>query len=287
MATSKENLVPGPATAAPGRYYLRFAPIERVMHACLMITFVGCAITGLPLLFSAKPWASTLSAALGGFVLAKTLHHAFAAVMITVFVSHVVRVFWRAIRAGDLMGILWGPNSMVPQPQDIIDIWLHFKWFVGKGPRPKFDRWTYWEKFDYWAVFWGMFIIGGSGLLLWFPVFFSKLLPGWMFNVATLVHGEEALLAVGFIFTFHFFNGHLRPEKFPMDTVIFSGVIPEHELVEERPLEHERLLKEGKLKAKEASAPTPGALWFGWVVGGTALVLGLVTVGFIIFSLVA
>jgi hypothetical protein len=78
-----------------------------------------------------------------------------------------------------------------------------------------------------------MFIIGGSGLLLWFPVFFARFMPGWMFNIAALIHGEEALLAVGFIFTFHFFNGHLRPEKFPMDTVIFSGVVPERELMEE------------------------------------------------------
>ncbi len=141
--------------------------------------------------------------------------------------------------------MLWGPDSMVPQPQDIIDIWRNFKWFVGKGPQPKFDRWTYWEKFDYWAVFWGMFIIGGSGLLLWFPVFFSKLLPGWMFNIAALVHGEEALLAVGFIFTFHFFNGHLRPQKFPMDTVVFTGRISEHELKDERLVEYERMVREG------------------------------------------
>ena len=172
--------------------------------------------------------------------------------------------------------MLWGPDSMVPQPQDVIDIWPHFKWFVGKGPRPQFDRWTYWEKFDYWAVFWGMFIIGGSGLLLWFPVFFAKLLPGWMFNIATLVHGEEALLAVGFIFTFHFFNGHLRPEKFPMDTVIFTGVIPEHELKEERPVEYAAAAAaQGALAAKEAPPPTAGSNWFGWVVGGTALVLGV------------
>ena len=139
-------------------------------------------------------------------------------------------VFGRAITGGRLQTMLWGPDSMVPQPQDAIDIYRHFKWFLGSGPRPQFDRWTYWEKFDYWAVFWGMFIIGGSGLLLWFPVFFAQFLPGWMFNIATLVHGEEALLAVGFIFTIHFFNGHLRPEKFPMDTVIFTGRISEDEL---------------------------------------------------------
>ena len=128
---------------------------------------------------------------------------------------------------------------------------------LGSGRSPTFDRWTYWEKFDYWAVFWGMAIIGGSGLLLWFPVFFGRLLPGWMFNIAALVHGEEALLAVGFIFTIHFFNGHLRPEKFPMDTVIFTGRISEHELKDERAVEYERSPREGALAAKEAPPPTP------------------------------
>ena len=58
---------------------------------------------------------------------------------------------------------------MVPQPRDVRELHEHTRWFLGLGPRPEFDRYTYWEKFDYWAVFWGMLIIGGSGLILWFP----------------------------------------------------------------------------------------------------------------------
>jgi cytochrome b subunit of formate dehydrogenase len=193
-------------------------------------------------------------------------------------------VFSKAIAGGRLMSILWGPDSMTPQPQDIIDIWRIFMWFIGRGPRPQFDRWTYWEKFDYWAVFWGMFIIGGSGLLLWFPIFFSKFLPGWMFNIAALVHGEEALLAVGFIFTFHFFNGHVRPTKFPMDTVVFTGRISEHELKEERAVQYERMVREGTLEASLAPPPTEEAKWFGWVVGGAALCLGILAVVLIVRS---
>jgi len=273
------------AAGAAQRYYRRFTPVERIMHAFLMITFVGCALSGLPLIYAERAWAQTLARLLGGFEGAGLIHRICAFVMIVVFVSHVVMVFYKAIKGGRLMAMFWGPDSMVPQLQDGIDIWNNFKWFIGRGPRPQFDRWTYWEKFDYWAVFWGMFIIGGSGLLLWFPVFFSKLLPGWMFNIASLVHGEEALLAVGFIFTFHFFNGHLRPEKFPMDTVIFTGRIPEHELKGERQVEYQRLLREGKLEAKETTAPTSESRWFGWVVGGTALVLGVITVVLIVYSI--
>jgi thiosulfate reductase cytochrome b subunit len=267
------------------RYYRRFTPIERVLHACLMLTFVGCALSGLPLLYSDKAWAPTLARLLGGFQGAGLIHRICAAVMIVVFVSHVTMIFYRAIAGGRLMKILWGPDSMVPQPQDIIDIYRNFLWFLGRGRRPQFDRWTYWEKFDYWAVFWGMFIIGGSGLLLWFPVFFSKVLPGWMFNIAALVHGEEALLAVGFIFTFHFFNGHLRPERFPMDTVVFTGRISEHELKAERGLQYARMAREGRLDAALAPPPTAESQWFGWVVGGTALILGIVAIILIVYAI--
>jgi hypothetical protein len=113
-------------------------------------------------------------------------------------------------------------------------------------------------------------------------VFFADFLPGWMFNIATLVHGEEALLAVGFIFTFHFFNGHIRPSKFPMDTVIFTGRISEHEMQEERAVGYERMMKDGSLQV--AHPPTPESQWFGWVVGGTALCLGILAVVLIVRS---
>lgn len=115
-------------------------------------------------------------------------------------------------------------------------------------------------------------------------MFFSKFLPGWAFNIAALVHGEEALLAAGFIFTFHFFNGHLRPEKFPMDTVIFTGRISEHELKAERRIEFDRLTREGRLEEKLTTPPTRESTWFGWIVGGTALTLGVVAIVLIVYS---
>jgi hypothetical protein len=119
---------------------------------------------------------------------------------------------------------------------------------------------------------------------VWFPVFFAQFLPGWTFNIASLVHGEEALLAVGFIFTIHFFNGHLRPEKFPMDTVIFTGRISEHELQNERAVEYNRLRRDGRLAAAEAPPPTLESRAFGWFVGGAALTLGIVAIVLIVYG---
>ena len=84
--------------------------------------------------------------------------------------------------------------------------------------------------------------------MLWFPTFFARFLPGWFVNVATIIHSDEALLATGFIFTIHFFNTHLRPEKFPMDIVIFTGRMTVEELKHDKPAEYEALVASGKLE---------------------------------------
>jgi cytochrome b subunit of formate dehydrogenase len=256
-----------------GRHYRRFDAFDRGLHLAMMCSFMGLAASGLPLLFSAAPWAGGLSRFLGGFAMAGLLHRFLAVVMIATFLLHVGRLAYRLVVRRERL--LWGPASMVPQPRDVREFVAHVKWFLGRGQRPAFDHFTYWEKFDYWAVFWGMAIIGGSGLLLWFPEFFARVLPGEVFNVALVVHGEEALLAVGFIFTIHFFNGHFRPEKFPIDTVIFTGSVPEHELREERPGEYDRLSREGRLDACLVPPPTPGMVRYGRIVGGLALSTGV------------
>lgn len=265
------------------RFVRRFDAVDRVMHGLLMLSFLGLAATGLPLVFSDETWARTLAGLFGSFEVAGWLHRVCAVLLIGVFAAHLGRLGRRMLRGGG-RDLLWGPNSMVPQPKDLSDLAGHLRWFVGRGPRPQFDRYTYWEKFDYWAVFWGMGIIGASGLLLWFPVFFSQYIPGWVFNVALLIHGEEALLAVGFIFTMHFFNGHLRPEKFPMDRVIFTGRVSEEDLREERPAEYERLIARGELAGLRTSAPEPWLLRLGTAIGTTAVTIGLLLVTLILYA---
>jgi len=174
---------------------------------------------------------------------------------------------------------------MVFNKKDVQDLIGNFKWFIGKGPRPQYGRWTYWEKFDYFAVFWGMFVIGSTGLILWFSEFFTNFIPGYMINVATIIHSDEALLATGFIFTVHFFNTHLRPEKFPMDVVIFTGRIPLAEFKIDRPGEYEEIMKKGELD-KYIVDPYPpivlkGIKAFGW----TVLIIGFTTVLWIIYAM--
>jgi cytochrome b subunit of formate dehydrogenase len=171
--------------------------------------------------------------------------------------------------------------------QDCRDLVDHNKWFFGRGPRPQFDRWTYWEKFDYFAVFWGVAIIGFSGLVMWFPEFFTRFLPGWAINIALILHSDEALLAAGFIFSIHFFNTHFRIEKFPMDTVIFSGRVSKAELLHERRRWYDRMVATGKLDEFRARDE-----WFRWKniaksFGYFFFGLGLVLLGLIIYAMVS
>jgi cytochrome b subunit of formate dehydrogenase len=267
-----------------GHYLLRFTRVERATHALMVISFFGLVITGLPLHFAQAPWAAPMMRVLGGVRAAGLIHRACGMLTFLYFGLHLGMLLVRFVRSDDKRGFFWGPRSMVPQPKDLRDVVGMFRWFFGGGPRPLFDRFSYMEKFDYWAVFWGIAIIGGSGLLLWFPTYFGRFLPGWIFNVATIVHGDEALLALGFIFTVHFFNVNLRPEKFPIDVVIFTGRARESYIAEEHPLEYDRERREGRLP--DLVVWPPGRATYRWSVtlGLLAILLGLGLAGLVVYA---
>jgi cytochrome b subunit of formate dehydrogenase len=228
---------------------LRLNLYHRILHAIIMTSFLGLSLTGLPLKFSDHAWARTLAHLLGGFETAGFLHRVFALVTFGYFAAHLGYLVWFFKRRSDepFFRFLIGPQSLVPGWKDVKDIAVNFRYFLGLGPGAKFDRWAYWEKFDYWAVFWGIAIIGSSGMILWFPEFFTRFFPGWVLNIASIVHSEEAVLATGFIFIFHYIHTHLRAEKFPLDEVIFTGRITEEEMRRERPLEYRRHVDKGTL----------------------------------------
>jgi cytochrome b subunit of formate dehydrogenase len=252
LRTVEQNNGPVPQVREgkhPEREFVRFTRLQRTLHACMIVSFISLALTGMTLKFSYTAWAATLSRLLGGFHTAGYIHRTAAFLMFGVFVTHLYDLYRQRQREHESWrDLLFGPNTMLPTRQDLQQFLATMKWFLGRGPRPRYGRWTYWEKFDYFAVFWGIAVIGTTGLTLWFPVFFTRFLPGWFINVATIIHSDEALLATGFIFTVHFFNTHLRPEKFPMDTVIFTGHMPLAELKRDKPLEYESLAARGTLE---------------------------------------
>jgi len=266
-----------------GPYMWRFTPLERVLHIMVIVSFFGLVMTGVPLHFSHEPWAAFIIRLHGGVATAGIIHRTCAVITFAYFFTHIGSVI-RRLMGPDRRRMLWGPDSMVPQPRDLRDLVTMVKWFFGLGPRPRFDRFSYLEKFDYWAVFWGVAVIGGSGLLLWFPEFFAHWLPGWVFNVATIIHGDEALLALVFIFTVHFFNGQLRPDKFPLDVVIFTGRATKEYMEDEHPLELERLEKEGQFEQRVAPPPSHPLHVAATVFGLAAILIGLTLAGLVIWA---
>ncbi len=268
-----------------GAHITRFSFVDRVNHALVAITFFGLTATGIPLIFSDQAWARAMARMMGGIEAAGLWHRFFAILLMLNFGLHFFVLGRRFLkRTVSARAWLFGPNSMMPRWKDAKDMAGMFSWFVRGRRPPRLDRWTYWEKFDYWAEVGGSMIIGGSGLLLWFPEIAAKVVPGWVFNAAMIVHGYEALLAIGFIFTIHFFNAHLRPGTFPVDPVIFTGSLPEEELKHTRPEEYERLVKSGGLESLRVKAPDaakrPVILLIAIVsVGFGTLLLALILIG--------
>ncbi|MCA9446488.1 MAG: cytochrome c3 family protein, partial [Candidatus Omnitrophica bacterium] len=264
----------------------RFAKPARWMHFFLIISFLGLALTGMALKFSYMPWAVKISNLLGGFESAGTIHRLCAITMFIDFFVHLVYVYHNKRDKGlSWKEVLMGPRSLVPNWRDVREMFQSIKWFLGKGPRPKFGKFTYWEKFDYFAVFWGVTIIGATGLILWFPETATRFLPGWAINVATIIHSDEALLAVGFIFTIHFFNTHIRPDKFPMDTVMFDGGVPVEELKRDKPGYYEEMAHSGELFEKIIREPSKDFMFWARIFGFTALIIGFTLVVLIIGAL--
>ncbi|NIR49051.1 hypothetical protein GWO43_11420 [candidate division KSB1 bacterium] len=269
-------------------YFQRFDPFSRFLHLLVIISFLSLAITGMTIKFSGVGVFQMLSRILGGYEVTGFIHRAAAVITFAYFFMHLGYIFYKKRKEKiPIKKLFTGEDTILPRKRDFVEFWQTIKWFLGVGKRPEYGKWTYWEKFDYFAVFWGVAVIGSSGLMLWFPEFFTNIgLPGWLINVATIIHSDEALLATGFIFTIHFFNTHFRPDKFPMDPVIFTGSVSLEELKEDRPREYSRLLKTRNIRKKLVKAPPP---WFQLgtkIFGLTCLAIGILVILLIIYSMI-
>jgi predicted CXXCH cytochrome family protein len=269
------------------KFYLRFTAKQRTMHLVMLLSFFILALTGMALKFSFMGWAQGLSRLLGGYATMGLLHRIGAIVLLALFAYHLVDLVRSKAESGKgWLSFIFGPNSLMFNLRDLREFWASTKWFLGIGPRPQYGRFTYWEKFDYFAVFWGVFVIGSTGLLLWFPEFFTRFLPGWSVNVATIIHSDEALLAVGFIFTIHFFNTHFRPDKFPMDPVIFTGRVPLEELKHDKPDEYKEFVEDfdGEDNPRIVGPADAKKERVARIFGFTALFIGLTLIGLIVYT---
>jgi cytochrome b subunit of formate dehydrogenase len=262
------------ALPAGKTHFRRFNRWWRAAHLTGAISIMTLTLTGITVLYAESSWAPFMMNLLGGPETAGYIHRVGAIGFMSVFFIHLI---YFAVRIGRSWRTFewFGPNSLIPSWQDLNDAVAMFRWFFNLGPRPELDRFTYWEKFDYWAPFWGMTIIGVSGVIMWFPVQAGSFLPGWAFNVAAIVHGEEAFLAAVFLFTVHFFNNHFRPDKFPQDTTMFTGRVPLEIYKHEHRREYERLLASGELDRFLVDAPTEPQSASASLLGATLITFGL------------
>jgi len=258
-----------------GKHFERFKPMWRLAHLLFALSLMTLSLTGMAVFYAETAWAQFIVQAFGGPRVAAVIHRAAGVLILSIFLAQIVYFVMRL--APRWRTFNWfGHTSLVPGPQDVKDIFAMFKWFLGMGPRPVFGRWTYWERFDYWAPFWGLAIVGGSGLMIWFKELTAAVWPGWIFNVATLAHGEEAFLAIVFLFTVHFFNNHFRPDKLPPpDIVMFTGTQSLEEFAREHALEYEELVKTGELEKHLVDAPSPQMTLGSRILGIVLLIFGL------------
>ncbi len=278
----------------------RFSLLHRAQHLGLAISFMGLSLSGMPQKFYDAPWADAVVDFIGGPINSTVIHHWFALLLGVLFTTHIIDVsanLWKkrgAVKDKETGKFSWklfkkvalGPDSLIPNGQDFKDIKANFKWFLGKGPRPVFDRWAYWEKFDYLAEIWGTFVFGITGLILLFPVQASAILPGSAVNVAIIFHTYEGLLAMAFIFSIHFFNSHFRLDKFPMDMVIFLGDVPVEEAQHERSKWVERLKVENRLNEMVEDERPGIRTVIAKIIGYSLMVLGLILLALILIALI-
>ncbi len=241
-----------------GGFIRRFDVHQRIQHIMMFSSFIVLAMTGLPLKFSGWAISQWWMGVWGGIANLRTVHHGAAYVMMASFVYHLVYL-------GIGLFILRRPfpTEMLPGPQDLKDLVQDFKYNLGfSNQKVQFGRFSYREKFDYWAVGWGLVMMVGGGLILMHPVGAAKILPGWIIPLALVAHSDEAVLAVGWILIVHMYFAHLHPMIFPINKAIFTGKVPMHLYHEEHPLEYAKIMAAANLprqteEEEEHVAPAP------------------------------
>jgi cytochrome b subunit of formate dehydrogenase len=251
--------------------------MHRALYAVLIVAFFGLTVTGLALKHSRHHWGQWLARGLGVFRSASDWHHFFAVMAIVACGVYLVRALHRIARRRRELAwktVVLGPDSLVPKVRDLRDFSKMVFWFIGFGRKPGFERWTYWEKLEYWAFYLGAGLIGISGLMLWYPNLFCLVLPGSVLNVAKMVHSEFAIYTASILFLIHFFHAHFRPEKFPLDLSVLTGLVSEEHLRKYRPEYIARLEAEEKLQEMRQAAPSRRNLWLNIAGGLVVFVLG-------------
>jgi cytochrome b subunit of formate dehydrogenase len=209
------------------RRYLRFSVSSRLQHLLMLLSFTTLAITGLAQKFALNPVSLTIAEIWGGIDNLRLTHHVAATVLMLVAIYHALELAYKIY-------VLHLPMTMLPSLQDIRDAWTTFSYNIGLGKsRPQMGRYTFEEKAEYWALIWGIIIMGITGFMMWNPIITTRFLPGYFIPAAKAAHGAEAILAVLAIIVWHMYGVHIRR----FNQAMWTGKLTETEMRHEHPLE--------------------------------------------------
>ncbi|MBT4890366.1 MAG: cytochrome C [Rhodospirillales bacterium] len=265
---------------------IRFTPIQRLWHLGLIFIFILMTVTGFAWMYVETHWGQTLASWFGGIKETVEIHKIAGLVLLAGFVLHILYALCR-VDWSKFPGSLYSPDLLMMGIRDFGKMIQHMGWTIGLCKAPRFERWAWWEKFDYWAVWWGFTITGITGLMLYNPVLTSDYMPGWMLNLALWIHRIEAVLAIGHVFTIHFLMAHMRPGTVPFNGAMFDGTITMSEARHDHPEWVARLEKNGELEAM--SVPEPSVplrvLYFG--VGYIIMAFAVTLLAFAVINITA
>jgi len=218
----------------PKRTFKRFGVNFRLQHGLMFVSVIILIVTGMPLKFPQLAISKfVIVNVFGGLENSTLIHRVGAAGLIIVGIWHMLYVVLSRMGRRDFF-------LMIPRPQDIKDFFHTLLFFFGRRPAgPRFGRFSFIEKFDYWAVYWGMVIMIGSGLIMWFKEWFPK----YLYDIGREAHSDEGLLATLAIVIWHFYNVHFNPDVFPMSWVWWHGDLTEEQMKHHHPLEYAGIME--------------------------------------------
>ncbi len=263
---------------------------QRLQHWGMVIPFALLVLTGMPLKFAEAEWSSLTVAMFGGLTIVRAVHRIAGVALIAVFFYHVgyllVRLVMRLRREGregvrtPIWKIVLGFPLMLT-PRDGLQFLQLMAYLVHlRRERPRFGRFNFNQKFEYWAVFWGMPVMGLSGLALWAMPTVAEHLSGRALNFAFIIHSDEAYLAFIYIAAIHLFTVIFSPAVFPVSGGTLTGQAPPAELVECHREELEDVARQVGVEWSAEEAHKSGSTAFVEVLkGGTRRFYSLVVAG--------
>ena len=210
------------------RPVVRMSLSQRRQHAVLAISFIVLAVTGFALKFP----DSWLAKVMGSSEPFRRWAHRIAGIILLLAGFYHLIYLLMSREGRQLL------RDLFPVKKDLFDVIGSVRYLLGLSKeKPKIGRFGYAEKMEYWAVVWGTFLMGATGLMIWFKIDVTHFMPRWFVDVALTIHYYEAILACLAIVVWHFYHVIFDPDVYPLNTACLDGQVSDHWQEEEHPLD--------------------------------------------------